>query len=104
MQKLTINRHSWLDYREVLDAREPFTTSGNLSGVTGATGTGRMPEPFASLYRERAAHVTYTVLSYATPVAWHDDEQGWIVPPVTYSVTTSKAMSRIAPAIAAING
>jgi hypothetical protein len=64
-----------------------------------------MPEPFATEYREalHAGAIDYVVTSYGTPIAWHDTRFGWAMPDVRYSVTTSKAQGRIAPAVAALN-
>lgn len=79
--------------------REPFTSHGSLSGVKGKTSTGYLPGAIADAYHQRGQHITYTVLSYATPIAWHDDERGWIIPEVRYSVTTSKQQNKIRRAI-----
>jgi hypothetical protein len=37
----------------------------------------------------RSGRVTFVVRSYATPIAWHVDGEGWIVPSTRYSRTTS---------------
>ena len=103
VKQLTINGTSWLTFRDVLRALEPFRTYGNLRGERDTFHEGRMPEPFRSVYHERREFIDYTVLSYATPIAWHDIEHGWVMPDVGYSVTTSKAQGRIAPAVAALN-
>lgn len=52
---------------------------------------GRLPKVWAEHMRERhtAGHVSQVIYSYNTPIAWLDDEHGWIVPVVTYSATTS---------------
>ena len=85
--------------------RTPFTTHGNLSGVAGSTWTGRLPSDWASVYAEaaRQGRVTFTVLSYSTPIAWHDSLTGWVVPPVRYSVTTSKAQGYVRGALATVD-
>jgi hypothetical protein len=62
-----------------------------------------MPQPHRSEYYDRSEHIDYTVLSYGTPIAWHDNERGWVMPDTKYSTTTSKAQGRIAPGIAALN-
>lgn len=104
MLQLTINRTSWLEFRDALAAFEPFQTHGNLSGICwAAISTGRLPQPYADEYGYRREFIDYTVLSYGTPIAWHDTERGWIFPDARYSVTTSKAQGRIAPAVAALN-
>lgn len=33
--------------------------------------------------------ISQVIYSYSTPIAWHDYEYGWIIPAVSYSVTTS---------------
>jgi hypothetical protein len=48
--------------------------------------TGRLGDAFARLFRERDHK--YVVYSYATPIAWLDDD-GWTMPKVKYSVTTT---------------
>jgi hypothetical protein len=104
MLRLTINRTSWMVFRDTLEALTPFRTSGNLFGTAGPTyEVGRLPEPHRSEYRDRSEFIDYTVVSYSTPLAWHDTERGWIMPDVRYSVTTSRAQGRIAPGIAALN-
>jgi hypothetical protein len=106
MQRLTINGSSWTEYRDVLSLFEPFQTYGNLRGEPCSfVALGRLPEPYESVLRERASagFVDYVVYSYGTPIAWHDVNRGWVMPAVKYSVTTSKAQSRIAPAVEALN-
>lgn len=103
MRQLTINRTSWTEFKRVLDAREPFTTYGNLRGEPDTFDTGRMPEPYRSEYNERRDFIDYTVLSYSTPIAWHDIERGWVMPNTRYSVSTSKAQGRILPAVVRLN-
>jgi hypothetical protein len=103
MRQLTINRTSWMDFRDVLAAREPFQTYGNLAGYDRYCGnTGRLPKAIAQEYFDRRESIDYVVMSYVTPIAWHDSEHGWIMPHVKYSVTTSKAQGRIAPGITAL--
>ncbi|AWY05832.1 hypothetical protein SEA_PIONEER3_4 [Microbacterium phage Pioneer3] len=72
------------------------TTTGNMS-VSDRTGrrymgdTGQMPRPWARLIDERAqaGAVSMVIYSYSTPIAWRDADYGWVIPNVTYSVTTS---------------
>ncbi len=103
--QLTINGTSWLTFRDALQNETPFKTYGNLEGRSGSVyHLGRLPDEYADQYRARRDHITYTVMSYATPLAWKDDEYGWTMPNVRYSVTTSKAQGRIAPGIADLQG
>lgn len=72
------------------------TANGNMStanraGLRWIGGTGAMPKVWARLISERAeaGAVGQVIRSYSTPIAWLDAEYGWIIPVVTYSVTTS---------------
>jgi hypothetical protein len=70
---------------------DPFTFAGNGRGQHGAVyDTGRLPRDWANTYTARRHLITYTVLSYGTPVGWVDSEAGWVVPDEKYSVTTSR--------------
>lgn len=83
--------HSWA-VRQALATREPFTTYGSFRAVLGATwDTGRLPDPYRSQYLDAWSddRITYTVLSYRTPVAWTLDDGTVVIPPVKYSPTTT---------------
>lgn len=88
-------------------ARAEFTSHGALrgTGVNNHNGLqaspGRLPDPHRTAFlaaqpaygtRPGAedADVLYVVFSYATPIAWFTAADGWVVPDVKYSVTTSK--------------
>lgn len=84
-----------------LAGKDAATANGNMStypvddfraryGYTG-TPVGQMHGALADLLRERftAGKVRQVILSYQTPIAWLDAEYGWIVPVVSYSITTS---------------
>lgn len=75
---------------------EGETTTGSMStssnhGRRYIGGTGYMPKSWAALISERAeaGAVLQVIRSYATPIAWLDREYGWIIPIVSYSITTS---------------
>ncbi|WNM66136.1 hypothetical protein SEA_DEJAVU_120 [Microbacterium Phage DejaVu] len=75
---------------------DAVTKSGNMSteNITGqlyAWHTGSMPKVWARYYRDRvsAGRVIQVIFSYSTPIAWKDRDYGWIIPSVSYSVTTS---------------
>ena len=53
-------------------------------------GTGYLP----SRYHESVIGAPYVVFSYGTPIAWFKSGE-WFIPPVTYSVTTSKHQSSL---------
>jgi hypothetical protein len=66
----------------------PFRAQGNaMSAIEGKGGTGRLEG--THLERYRSDNVTYTVYSYATPIAWVANGGLVRVPDVSYSVTTS---------------
>jgi len=53
-----------------------------------------------------AGVLRYVVYSYRTPIAWCADYKGipvWCVPPVRYSVTTSRHQGRVNTAIHSLN-
>ena len=76
--------------------RRAFEASA-LSGTAGRTDTGRMDPTDAENYKN--ADVTYTVRSYATPIAWHDRSKGWQVPKTKHSSTTSRHQSIVRNAL-----
>lgn len=74
-----------------LAGKDARTATGNMSTEHKPyfLGGGHMPKVHAELMRSRRSHVTQVIYSYATPIAWLDDEHGWIIPNVSYSITTS---------------
>jgi hypothetical protein len=76
-----------------LQSRKPFNRAGfAMKGVEGAvSSTGRMPAGSAGMYRDNASEdmIAYTVLSYATPIAWVTREGTVIIPEASYSNTTT---------------
>lgn len=83
---------------EAVAAREPFvgpsSRGGSLEDV--GTGTGHLPSHLAEAMQSHKP--SYVVKSYNTPVAWHG-EQGWVVPDVKYSRTTSRLQGGIRRAL-----
>lgn len=80
------------DARNYIAAREEFTShTGSFSGRRHTPGryvyTGHLPGRLAGT--ETVGDADYIVFSYSTPIAWHL-EDGWVVPPVSYSITTAK--------------
>lgn len=78
------------DAARAIARRDDFEThTGNLSGRAHTPGryvyTGQLPRGYA----ETVSAADYIVFSYATPIAWHLPD-GWVIPPVSYSVTTSR--------------
>ena len=78
---------------------ESFTNSnGSFEGKAGKElYLGRLPEEWKERYDNTA--VVYTVFSYATPIAWLDNEGEWIVPAVKHSATTSQHQSKLKAAL-----
>ncbi len=88
MRKLAT--HSWAA-REALARHEPFETYGAFRAVDGYRlpfGT-RLPPKWRARYRADGDGVTYTVLSYRTPIAWVLRSGEVIIPDVKYSRTTT---------------
>ncbi|GAA4100962.1 hypothetical protein [Actinomadura miaoliensis] len=72
---------------------QPFDTHGAMSATPYAPGsTGRLPLAWARRYDDdrRSSGIIYTVRSYATPIAWVRADGRMVVPPVTYSPTTTR--------------
>lgn len=76
--------------------RELFKGS-NLRGVAWHEGTGYLPEDYRGAFNGAwdFGYISYIVYSYGTPIAWHDMNQGWVIPPVKYSRTTSRHQSTV---------
>jgi len=76
--------------------RVNFKTGGALSGEIRNSGfaphKGYLPEK----YWASVNSADYIVWSYATPIAWWSEEDGWTIPDVSYSVTTSRHQSKAA--------
>lgn len=68
----------------------PSSRGGSMAEV--GHGTGILPSDLADTMRSH--NPSYVVKSYSTPVAWHGD-QGWVVPDVKYSSTTSRLQNTI---------
>lgn len=90
---MRVATNSW-QAREALSNRTPFNTYGSFRAVQGAYplpwGT-RLPDEWRDQYKaaERDDRITYTVLSYETPIAWVLDDGTVVRPPVKYSITTT---------------
>jgi hypothetical protein len=83
---------------DAISNKRPFSTYGALRGVDYYSGTtGRLPNEYAIVYRQEP-YPDYTVYSYGTPIAWHSEGLGWVIPFTRYSVTTSKhqGLARVA--------
>lgn len=85
----------------------PFKASA-LTGWAGPVlgGMGMLPDEWRAKYRADESRVVYVVRSYATPIGWavsSETDYGmglfWVVPPVKYSVTTSRHQGYLRRAI-----
>ena len=95
-----------------ISKRVPFTTYGSLRGAFATVGNasqlGRLPDEWRAVWSDAVKSATnkhgdnpmFAVWSYGTPIAWHTVTDGWVVPDVRYSVTTSKhqGQARVAAA------
>ena len=52
---------------------------------------GQLPSGWATILDAafREGRISQVIYSYSTPIAWHDSRYGWIIPVVSYSITTS---------------
>jgi len=69
----------------------------NLQGVAWLQGTGYLPAEYRDelLTGWESGTVDYVVYSYGTPIAWHSVNDGWNIPPIKYSRTTSRHQSTV---------
>lgn len=72
--------------------REPFSGSNLTGGPRGLRGFGYLPSEWRDVFYDDAPD--YVVWSYETPIAWHG-RQGWVIPPVKYSPSTSRQLSYV---------
>jgi len=83
------------DADQYIARRMSFNTYGALSGRNVDRNdmpiyTGQLPARFVDQFRADQDEIDYVVFSYVTPIAWHVNGKGWVVPDTKYSVTTSK--------------
>lgn len=75
-----------------VDQLTPFMGS-NISGRRTWLGQfGRLPNVWQDVLRDQSDRVNYVIYSYGTPIAWHVPDGSssfWVIPEVTYSVTTT---------------
>ena len=68
---------------------------GSMRGTTQFDGYGQL----SVVAHESVSKATYIVYSYDTPIAWHSRRQGWVMPDVKYSNTTTRHQGRIRTAL-----
>jgi hypothetical protein len=80
--------------------RRPFKTYGSMFADTFASyGMGRLPQEWREDFYARADNINFVIYSYATPIAWHDTERGWVIPNVRYSQTSGRHQSAVRAAL-----
>lgn len=82
-------------YREVpnhIHSLKPFKGNSMEAGdpETIVTTPGSMTYNHREAFNSARAKIDYLVTSYNTPIAWHTPADGWVVPNVYYSPTTSR--------------
>lgn len=104
MINLTVNR-GWLPFADALHRHEEFKTHGSLKGLrhnpsdrVTRLGDLERKSPNRAVDLQVAA-VDFVVYSYDTPIAWHTVRRGWVVPTVTYSITTTEHQRLIKEAV-----
>jgi hypothetical protein len=98
-----ISTRDWQAIRTAVNAHRAFVTYGALAGSpnypVGPFTSGRLPEDWVRMFTARRGVIDYVITSYATPIAWHDEQAGWVVPDTRYSVTTSKHQGTVRMAL-----
>ena len=90
----------YLALADVLAGDPEAFTMGSMTGTPGSVShPGRLPHDWRLTFQARNHLITYVILSYATPIAWHDSEVGWVVPAEVYSVTTSRHQGTVRAAL-----
>lgn len=101
---LTVNK-GWLPFADALDSLQPFKTHGALRGLEhdpsrSVNLVGKLADRYlASNGQLSTREVDYLVYSYETPIAWHTDRSGWLVPAGKYSITTTDHQHLISLAV-----
>jgi len=92
MDTLRIKKDGWWVFSPYIRSREEFKTHGSMYGTESPEWRwGRLPVE----YRDSVKRATYAVMSYSTPIAWYSEEDGWTVPDVKYSATTSVHQGKV---------
>lgn len=73
------------------ETRTPFCCNDTLQGYSGApASTGWLTNDWCLYIHQFRRWITYTVMSYQTPIAWVMRDGRVIVPPLKHSVTTQR--------------
>lgn len=97
---LRIKKDGWWIMAPYIKSREAFKTHGAMKAVEippgyGYPTLGKLPAE----YKHSAERAAYIVYSYQTPIAWWSESDGWTVPLVKYSVTTSVHQGKVRTAL-----
>ena len=76
--------------REALRTRTEFDANGTMRGTTSRYSTGALPAEHKEQYLADWNDITFTVLSYATPIGWVLADGTVRIPEVRYSQTTTR--------------
>jgi hypothetical protein len=100
MQTLRING-GWWQFIGPLRKREDFRAGGAMRGENTPHGAGTLGD-LPAQWHDSARSADYVVYSYVTPIAWHAGG-AWVMPEVSYSVTTTRQQGRIATALSVLD-
>lgn len=85
-------------FQDMVRTRQEFS-AGNVTGMSyAANGSGKLNfEWTMALYA--SVPIDYVVYSYGTPIAWHNESEGWTVPNVKYSQSTTQHQKAVRRAL-----
>lgn len=101
MRTYRVKRDSWTVLAGILNANEPFTTSGSMRGETDPVlSKGNMPTNEYDLLKLRhdTEPISYAVWSYGTIIGYKWRGR-WFVPDCTYSLTTTIQQNKLRVAV-----
>ena len=94
-------RHANKQCGRFIASRSEFTNNNGTFAGRPTDGyyitMGRLSDDTMRLYM--LADPSYVVSSYETPIAWWSEDQGWCIPPDSYSVTTRQHQSIVIDAV-----
>lgn len=86
----------------LVGAPEDFNSPrATFRGRTHLDGCGWLPEGEAALLRGVEDDIEFVIYSYETPIAWRVKGE-WVIPEVTYSITTTRHQSLVRTAVGQI--
>lgn len=113
MRKYRVNADMWTVLQDILCGPpndfnpDGATLRGRNMRVGYLSRLGRLPDEWRAVWHEDKNAIIYAIWSYDTPIAWRTYRNGkarWIMPPVKYSVTTSKHQGKVRTALSQISG